>query len=37
MRGCADDEVRCGATPLEHLGLKLPVHGSTLGPQNLLR
>ena len=37
MRGCGYDEVRCRATPLEHLGLELPVHGSTLGPQDLLR
>ena len=35
MRGCGDEEVRCRATPLEHLGLKLPVHGSTLRPQDL--
>jgi hypothetical protein len=37
MRGCGDEEVRCRATPLEHLGLKLPVHGSTLRPQHLQR
>jgi hypothetical protein len=30
MRGRGDEEIRCRATPLEHLGLKLPVHGSTL-------
>ena len=37
MRGRGDEEIRCRATPLEHLGLKLPVHGSTLGPQDLQR
>jgi hypothetical protein len=27
VRGCGDEEIRCGAAPLEHLGLKFPVHG----------
>jgi hypothetical protein len=37
MDGCGDEEVRCRATPLEHLGLKLPVHGTTLRPHDLQR
>lgn len=35
VRRCGDEEIRCRATPLEHLGLKLPVHGSTLRPHDL--